>query len=243
MSIQTVSLSRFSGVSFAQAPAFKNNPMMAAPRFTADSSTPPPPKKPGRLKRAMQVGYSLALLGAGFYGGAKYDDWTEPAPTQVVRVKDGDTFVMANEKEVRIYGMDAPETGQPFADAAKSKLEKLILGKTVTLTGKGSNFGRKIAVVEVGTLDVGGEMVRLGLAYEEPHHAKGEYKPQEAEARKEKRGVWTLPGGGVRPWEYRKNKAGKAAVSDTPRKPLGLVLMFARRPEEAVFIPWETVTA
>jgi endonuclease YncB( thermonuclease family) len=59
----------------------------------------------------------------------------------VAEVIDGDTFRVGspwywlNQKGdiVRVNGYHTPEQGQPGYDAAKEKLKKLILGKTVEL--------------------------------------------------------------------------------------------------------------
>ncbi|TEA78500.1 thermonuclease family protein [Allopusillimonas ginsengisoli] len=63
---------------------------------------------------------------------------------KVVRVADGDTFtllVQGKQRRIRMASIDAPEMkkdadrpGQAFADASRKALERLIAGKTLTLT-------------------------------------------------------------------------------------------------------------
>src|SRR4051794_5473076 len=56
---------------------------------------------------------------------------------RVVGISDGDTLtVLTAEKrivKVRLYGVDAPETGQDFGSRAKQAASDLAFGKTVTI--------------------------------------------------------------------------------------------------------------
>lgn len=56
---------------------------------------------------------------------------------KVLVVKDGDTITVAanggRQMDVRLEGIDAPEHGQPFAEASKEHLSGLVLGKDVSL--------------------------------------------------------------------------------------------------------------
>ena len=68
---------------------------------------------------------------------------------RVLRVIDGDTFVVFYDGEptsCRVYGIDAPERGQPGYAEAREALEREILGKAVRLTFPGprkrDHFGR-----------------------------------------------------------------------------------------------------
>lgn len=76
--------------------------------------------------------------------------------TKVTSVIDGDTFIVSpswtwngqSGDRVRPTGFDAPEKGQPGYEAAKQKLTKLILGKTVELrTAHRIDRGRLVADV------------------------------------------------------------------------------------------------
>lgn len=86
-----------------------------------------------------------------------------PAPSslpvaQVERVVDGDTLRLKDGRSVRMVGLNTPETGkkgrssEPFADAAKSRLQKLIDESDATVSlrigeqGK-DRYGRVLANV------------------------------------------------------------------------------------------------
>ena len=51
----------------------------------------------------------------------------------VVEVLDGDTFVLPGKQRVRLKRVQAPELEQCGGEAAKARLEELVLGKEVTL--------------------------------------------------------------------------------------------------------------
>lgn len=151
-----------------------------------------------------------------FVSGFTTGRWTGPeaphAPT-VSRVKDGDTFQLSDDQAIRLWGVDAPESAQPFGPEAKRYLEKLIQGKTLDLVKKSTNYDRKVCIAHVDSLDINGEMVRAGFAYAETKYAKGHYHEEEQEARHAKRGVWILPGGGERPWDYRERLKKESAAN------------------------------
>jgi endonuclease YncB( thermonuclease family) len=59
-------------------------------------------------------------------------EWTLSG--RVVALKDGDTFVMLDGKTqhpIRIAGIDAPERGQPYSNASKDNLSRLVFNRTV----------------------------------------------------------------------------------------------------------------
>jgi endonuclease YncB( thermonuclease family) len=113
---------------------------------------------------------------------------------------------------VRLYGVDAPERGQPLWEEALTHA-RTIMGdrKLETLCGDHS-YGRRVCrvLVEVDgqTLDLGLELVRSGLAYPAMRGGDPLYRDALDAAAKEAEaagvGVWALPDGGVRPWEYRR---------------------------------------
>lgn len=136
----------------------------------------------------------------------------------VVGVSDGDTFTLlshTNEKtRVRLHGIDAPEKGQDFGNASKKFLSDLIFQKKVTLDVKNKDrYGRTIAIVRIGTLNVNEELLKAGMAW---HYKKYDHSPGWAEleenARKAKRGLWSIPNS-VPPWEFRKEKRSTADKS------------------------------
>lgn len=138
---------------------------------------------------------------------------------QVVRVKDGDSLVVASggkNVDVRLADIDAPEYRQPHGDAARSALLALVGDREVRLQLVGGDAYRRIvAHVYAGNVDVNEQMVRRGHAW-----VRREYDPApklvaaEDAARAERVGLWreATP---MPPWEWRKSKrsAGKRAKS------------------------------
>jgi micrococcal nuclease len=132
------------------------------------------------------------------------------AQALVLKVVDGDTirvrmlggaFPGATDgatEEVRIIGIDAPETGEPFSAAATAALKRLCGGKKVSLdadTDTRDQYGRVLAYVflENDTF-VDAEMLRLGLAtlYIVPPNERfaDELADAQAEAEETHTGVW-----------------------------------------------------
>lgn len=109
--------------------------------------------------------------------------------------------------KVRLFGIDAPELIQPMGHEARDYLHKIVVGREVGLACVGKSYKRAVCRVEVSTgsgpLDASREMAGRGFAFDSPHYSHGEYHDAEAFAQSLGRGVWSLPGGGVRPWDFR----------------------------------------
>ncbi len=123
---------------------------------------------------------------------------------EVRYVIDGDTFILANDKHVRIAGIDTPEIGrkgkpdQYYARNAKSMLNKLILGKQVRIeyAGKGvDRYKRIVGWVYLDDLFVNEYMVRKGAAFCYYHKGNDQGIQKQLlraqrNAYNEKRGFW-----------------------------------------------------
>lgn len=113
----------------------------------------------------------------------------------VVRVVDGDTFDVSNERRIRLAGIDAPEyRGGCLSVRAKERLEELVLGKTVDIEvyTKGV-YGRDVSWVVYDGVLINKVMVDEGLAsYEKTDDPKDVllYRAQ-VEAEKTRRGIWS----------------------------------------------------
>ena len=127
---------------------------------------------------------------------------------KVVRVVDGDSVTVLHGREqvsVRLVAIDAPEHTQPFSIRSKRALEALVRGQTVLVVERGQDrYHRTLARIYRGDLDVNAEQVRQGMAWVYRHHSDDRNLEQiEAEARKQRRGLWQGPKP-VPPWEWRK---------------------------------------
>lgn len=140
----------------------------------------------------------------------------EPGGTGAVReVVDGDTLVLADGREIRLVGIQAPKLplGRsnfptwPLAAEAKAELEKLALGKTLALSFGGARedrHGRVLAHLhDESGLWLQGELLRRGFArvYSFPDNVARvpEMLALEDEARRQRRGIWALAWYRVRP--------------------------------------------
>jgi endonuclease YncB( thermonuclease family) len=141
---------------------------------------------------------------------------------QVTTVYDGDT-IMAEGYGIVLYvllaGIDAPEIAlqnheqdQPFAKEAKRYLEETILNKRVQIKGYGSGpnpydhlIGEiflqdkniNIGLIKEGLAEVWREQLPRGLVI-------APYIDAEQEAKKARRGIWSLGDAYVSPREWRR---------------------------------------
>ncbi|GGK28423.1 thermonuclease family protein [Salinarimonas ramus] len=132
-------------------------------------------------------------------------------------VIDGDTIRLCGlDTSVRLYGIDAPESGQPCRNAAGRSYRcgseaTATLSDLIGRTGRVScerkdvdRYGRIVAVCRAGGLDINAEMVRQGWAVEYRRYSDGRYRDEEAAARDERRGLWA--GSFVAPWDHRRGE-------------------------------------
>lgn len=99
----------------------------------------------------------------------------------VTKVIDGDTFLIEGGYSVRILGIDADERGYPCYEAAKNRLEELILNKEVKLE-KGKEdldqYCRYLRYVFLDDKNISLELVKEGLAV-------ARFSPEDVKYRKE----------------------------------------------------------
>ena len=113
--------------------------------------------------------------------------WVTDGDTIRVRPAGGhDTFPL------RLLDLDAPETCQDFGPEARDAMRQRLLGETVQVRTEGSDdYGRQLARVEHRGEDVGRWLVRNGYAWSMRFHGRsGPYAPLEAQARRERKGLW-----------------------------------------------------
>lgn len=143
----------------------------------------------------------LLVLAIGFAGAE------ETERVHVVRAYDGDSVWLADGREVRLIGLNAPELGrdgaadQPLALAARDRTDELVRGRTVRLVYDAERFdhyGRTLAyVVLPDGRDLQQLLIREGLAWfiaVSPNVARLDaYRSAEAAARAAGRGIWARP--------------------------------------------------
>ena len=130
-------------------------------------------------------------------------------------VRDGDSINVTNADgvvvNIRLYGLDAPESKQAFGYQAKKRLMQLVSRKVIRIENVDTDrYGRTVALVHLsdGTL-VNEEMVRSGLAWVYDQYCLREdlcagLRQAQAEARSAGRGLWA-ESDSTPPWEWRKS--------------------------------------
>lgn len=170
------------------------------------------------------LGLAAALLaGCGPSGAAGPAPERAPGTVEArcVRVDDGDSLnVILGEREakVRLAGIDCPEKGQPFADAARDFTRARVLDRTVTLEVVDTDrYGRLVARVRVAGGDLNRELVAAGLAWHSTLHSSDPALAAAQQlARSEGRGLWSEPDP-VPPWQHRKEqREARDAASASP---------------------------
>lgn len=161
---------------------------------------------------------------------------------RVVAISDGDTLtVLTAAKEqvkVRINGIDAPEKAQPFGQASKENLSRLVFNRVVTIeSNKRDRYGRTVGKVLLDGRDAGLEQVRAGLAWHFKEYERDQaaddrriYAGAEVVARREQRGLWrdVAP---VPPWEFRHPERARTNErgSTSPPRPAEALLILGNR--------------
>lgn len=118
-----------------------------------------------------------------------------------IRVIDGDTFAVGDTR-VRLFGIDAPENGQPCADPrgrqmdcgdwVTAQVEARFDGQqTICQEIEKDRYGRSVATCVVGGADVGGWIVSEGLAWAFVRYSDA-YALDEKSAAVALRGIWAF---------------------------------------------------
>lgn len=151
-----------------------------------------PPSAPAAERAAAQ---RAAALGLAFAAGA-----------EAVSVIDGDTLVLADGREIRLVGLQAPKLplgragfeAWPLSAEAKARLEALALGRHLDLGfggRRGDRHGRVLAhLFDADGRWIQGELLASGLArvysFADNRAAVAEMLALEREARAAGRGIW-----------------------------------------------------
>jgi endonuclease YncB( thermonuclease family) len=135
------------------------------------------------------------------------------------RVIDGDTIEIAGQR-IRIFGIDAPEQDQTCersggvmwsCGAEATRLLRQLVGSQVIdcQVRTIDVYGRYVARCSAVGNDLGGAMVRSGLAIRAGHHSA--YAADEASARSGRLGVWSGSFQNPRDWRAAHHDGGRAA--------------------------------
>jgi endonuclease YncB( thermonuclease family) len=143
----------------------------------------------------------------------------------VLSVGDGDTITITNGAQkirVRLACIDAPETSQaPYGMESRQSLQRLLpIGAEVTVRSKATDrYGRSVAEVLKGSTNINQQQVASGNSFVYWQYIKGcdrqTYSNVENDARLKRLGVWSVPGGIKRPWDYRRSRRGGSTSSSS----------------------------
>ena len=139
------------------------------------------------------------------------------AELKVLSIGDGDTIRVttpsgANKTTVRLACIDAPETSQVLGiDARQALQEQLPIGTEISLRPKATDrYGRTVAEVLRSNTNINQALVAAGAAFVYWQYIEGcdreTYSRLENEARLKSLGIWHVPGGIQRPWDYRRGR-------------------------------------
>ena len=131
-------------------------------------------------------------------------------------IHDGDTLRVRSPKgeilKVRFACVDAPELKQPLGEESRNYLRSLVNrgGNKVKVQAiTVDRYGRTVAQLWNGNGLIQSQMAVAGMAYGYEQYKKDcpnweAIESTQAQAQEAKLGVWRLPNGGQRPWDYRK---------------------------------------
>lgn len=140
--------------------------------------------------------------------------WATTLQGVIFVVIDGDTVLFKPDHaspstrsfmKLRLADIDAPEADQPQGDAATRELRQLVLNQRVEIDVVATDmYGRSIARIQSGQVQVNLELVRRGFAWASTRARSdtGLIEAQQA-ARRERRGLWIAPDP-IPPWDWRK---------------------------------------
>ena len=151
---------------------------------------------------------------------------------------DGDTIRVELDSgpiSVRLHGIDAPESNQPWGKEATEALRRRVLHQEVALDVETQDrYARLVATVYLGDDNINGWMIGNGHAWVYRQYARDpDYCRWEDEARQARRGLWR---GNLRetyaPWEWRRRQTH--SVTDYSRETAAsCIASLGKRPSQA----------
>jgi len=134
----------------------------------------------------------------------------------VLSVGDGDTLTVTGaqgRRTIRLACIDAPETAQsPYGQSARAALQRLApIGSSISVrVGDTDRYGRTVAELWRGSTNLNLTLVKQGHAFVYRQYLKAPcsasaYLNTEQQAQQQRIGVWGVPGGITRPWDFRRS--------------------------------------
>lgn len=134
----------------------------------------------------------------------------------VVAISDGDTLTARcgtpgayQQVKVRVAAIDAPESRQAFGQKSRQNLARLCFKQRAALQPVDEDsYGRMVANVRCGGVDVATAQVRAGLAWVYTPYASAHphLVPLQQQARSQGTGLWSQRRP-LAPWDYRHRRS------------------------------------
>lgn len=132
-----------------------------------------------------------------------------------IDVVDGKTVLieLPNGKvRAEMQFIEVPENGQQLHEVVVQHLRGLVVGRPVSFRAQQIMKDRTVGLLMVGEVDIAQQMLRDGAAWHIRYRPTGQngpeaknYESNEADARSEKRGVWSIEGMKTA-WQYRADR-------------------------------------
>ena len=159
---------------------------------------------PWLLASALGLGLSLWMIATTAQAASRQ------LQGQVTRVVDGDTLWFQPDEvgqplvAVRLRGIDAPETCQPWGRQATAALRQQVQGRPATLLIHGQDdYRRTLGTLSVGGVDLNAALVAQGHAWAwRDSKGRSPYLTEESAARATGRGAHADPAAEA-PWDFR----------------------------------------
>ena len=145
----------------------------------------------------------------------------------MVGISDGDTVTVLDglhaQHRIRLAGIDAPEKAQPYGEASKLHLSRMVFGESVRVEyEKHDRYGRIVGRILKDGQDAGLEQLRAGLAWhykqyqrEQSRADRSAYAEVENAAQRAHAGLWREPAP-LPPWTWRMEQRARHTAKRDP---------------------------
>jgi hypothetical protein len=118
---------------------------------------------------------------------------------------------------IRLFGVDAPENGQPFGEHAREHAVRLLLDETVVVSMRDVDmYGRLVVALTLHGRDVAEQLVQAGSAWHYTQYSgDGRLAALERSARASRAGLWAQSNP-MPPWRFREIERERAMAADGP---------------------------
>jgi len=122
---------------------------------------------------------------------------------KVVKVLDGDTFILENGIRIRIAEVDCPELHQDFGQESKTFTERQVLYKVIRYSKINISYDRIVAKVWINNMDLTKIIISNGYGWWYQRYSNNlNLKKLQNLAIKKRKGLWAKKA--IEPYEYRK---------------------------------------